>query len=54
MTRPKINEPVTNNKEKAQEQNRREESDSAGPSRAAERHSGRGESEKKPTKAPKQ
>jgi hypothetical protein len=51
--RPKVTQPVTNNKERALEQNRNDTgSRSAGPSRAAEQKTGGGH-EKKTSKAPK-
>jgi hypothetical protein len=52
MARPKITQPVTDNKERAHQQNRQDERRGGGPSRA---HSDKeGESEKKPSRtAPK-
>jgi hypothetical protein len=50
--RPKVTQPVTDNKERALEENRHTGSRSASPSRAAEQKTGGGH-EKKPTKAPK-
>lgn len=50
--RPKVTQPVTENKARAQEESRRGGSRSAGPSRAAETRTGGGH-EKKPSKAPK-
>jgi hypothetical protein len=52
MARPKITQPVTDNKERAHQQNRQDERRGGGPSRA---HSDKeGDSEKKPSRtAPK-
>jgi hypothetical protein len=51
--RPKVTEPVTDNKERAHEQNRQTGSRTAGPSRAAEKGSGGGHEKKAGRQAPK-
>ncbi len=50
--RPKVTQPVTNNKQRALDQNKNTGSSKGSPSRAAESKTGGGH-EKKPSKAPK-